>query len=292
VRFVTFPPPPVDDAAAHTPTPLSREELTDVIDLTLTTGQFLLEHGATSMRVEETMALVSRAFGVDKLDVLVSPNVLIVTTEEASDFRTKARRIGRMHVHMSSLHEALQLVASLDAGKVTRREYRERIEAIAHLRPVFPEWPVALMVGLACAGFGTIVRHTTNPSLDNPLVHPQGLLDLLATMVGSTAAMRLRQWMIRRKVNVLMNVFVSAFMAFLISGVVAHVIHSPDREACVPAAVLFLVPGVPLLNAVDELFSGHLLIGLARAVQTLMIFLAIGVSVLTANWTLSLAGMP
>jgi uncharacterized membrane protein YjjP (DUF1212 family) len=277
------------DAPPHAP--LTREDLADVVDLTLTTGQFLLEHGATSMRVEETMDLVSNALGVAKVDVLVSPNVLIVTTEDGPDFRTKARRIGHLHVHMASLHSVMQLVASLDAGELTRQQYRERLEAIARTPPLYSGWVVALMVGLACTGFAAILRHTTDPSVDNPLASPATFLDLLSTFVGSTLAMRLRQWMLTLRVSLLANALVSAFAAFVIAGTVAHVVHAPHFEPCVPASVLFVVPGVSLLNAVDELLSGHLVIGLSRAVQTIMIFLAIGLAVLSANRVLTLAGL-
>ncbi len=291
VTFATF--PPVSNVPQGEPShpPLAREELEDVVDLTLTTGQFLLEHGATSMRVEETMGLVSHALGVDKVDVLVSPNVIIVTTEEGPDFRTKARRIGRLHVNMASLHSVMQLVASLDSGELSREQYRQRLDTIRHTPPLYSEWVVALMVGLACAGFAAILRHTTDPSMDNPVTHPNGLLDLLSTFVGSTVAMRFRQWMQNKKVNLLAHALVAAFAAFVVAGAVAHLVHAPHREPCVPASVLFVVPGVSLLNAVDELLSGSLVIGLSRAVQTLMIFMAIGLSVLSANWVLTLAGM-
>jgi uncharacterized membrane protein YjjP (DUF1212 family) len=270
--------------------PLTRQELADVVDLTLTTGQFLLEHGATSMRVEETMDLVSSALGVDKIDALVSPNILIVTTEDGGDFRTKARRIGRMHVHMASLHAVMHLVASLGRDRLTRDDYRAKLEAITRARPVYPEWGVALMVGVACAGFCAILRHAVDPSADNPVLHPAGLLDLGSTFAGSTVAMRLRQRMTAQKVNLLANALASAFVAFLVAGVVAHVVHAPHREPSVAASVLFVVPGVSLLNAVDELLSGSMVIGMSRAIQTVMIFLAIGIAVLFANWALAVTG--
>jgi uncharacterized membrane protein YjjP (DUF1212 family) len=47
---------------------------------------------------------------------------------------------------------------------------------------------------------------------------------------------------------------------------------------------------VSLLNAVDELLSGSMVIGMSRAIQTVMIFLAIGIAVLFANWALAVTG--
>ena len=103
--------------------------------------------------------------------------------------------------------------------------------------------------------------------------------------------MLLRQWMLKKKLNLLMNAFLSGFVAFTVAGLTAHAIHAPNPDYCAAASVLFLVPGVPLLNAVDELFSGGVVIGRVCGIQTLLIFIAIAMSVLSANLLLKVAGL-
>jgi len=240
------------------------------------------------MRVEETMDLVASSLGVRKMDVLVSPNVIIVTTDDGTEFRTKARRVSRMHVQMALLNSVMQWVAQLGAGQLTAAQYRQGLDALSHPKPEYNAWLVAAMVGVACAGFCAIVRGAL---VSDPITHPSGLLDLFSTFVGSSLAMLLRQQMLKKKLNLLMNAFVSGFVAFAIAGVVARAIHAPNPDYCAAASVLFLVPGVPLLNAIDELFSGGVVIGLSRGIQTVLVFIAIAISVLSANLALKLAGL-
>jgi Uncharacterized conserved protein len=80
---------------------LEREELRDVIDLSLWAGQLLLQHGAEAERVEETVHRLGTALGCDWLDVLVSPNAIIATTSSGPEFRTKVRRVVGMRVDMT-----------------------------------------------------------------------------------------------------------------------------------------------------------------------------------------------
>ena len=47
------------------------------------------------------------------------------------------------------------------------------------------------------------------------------------------------------------------------------------------SSVLYLIPGVPLINSIIDILGGHVLIGMARAVNAaiLIICIALGLSV-------------
>ena len=80
--------------------PLTYTELRDVIDLSLWAGQMLLQHGASSQRVEETIHHLGTGLGCDWMDILISPNAIIVTTSSGQEFRTKLQRVVRLGVNM------------------------------------------------------------------------------------------------------------------------------------------------------------------------------------------------
>jgi uncharacterized membrane protein YjjP (DUF1212 family) len=58
---------------------LSYEELTDVIDLSLWAGQLLLQYGAETSRIEETVYHIGTGLGCDGIDIIVSPDGLLIT---------------------------------------------------------------------------------------------------------------------------------------------------------------------------------------------------------------------
>jgi uncharacterized membrane protein YjjP (DUF1212 family) len=63
---------------------------------------------------------------------------------------------------------------------------------------------------------------------------------------------------------------------------------SNQPETALAAAVLLLVPGVPLINAAQDLIRGHLVTGITRGVTGLLISLAIALGLLLA---ISLTGV-
>ena len=48
-------------------------------------------------------------------------------------------------------------------------------------------------------------------------------------------------------------------------------------ETAIATSVLFLVPGVPLLNGVIDILEGHVLTGSSRLIQALLLVLCIAV---------------
>ena len=70
-------------------------------DLALWAGQMLLQNGAETERVEETVQRIGQRLGCDSLDILVSPNGLLVTTISDGEFRTRLRRVVHFGVDMA-----------------------------------------------------------------------------------------------------------------------------------------------------------------------------------------------
>ena len=98
-----------------------------------------------------------------------------------------------------------------------------------------------------------------------------------------------------------MNVFIAAtlvaFVASALSGLGAHLLGSLTVDTAMIASVLLLVPGVPLLNALNDILEGRPTLGSARAVWVVvtLVFLTVGVwlgQMLLGEWRLVGAGNP
>ena len=92
----SHPPGIFPEAATTRKRPLAYHELRDIIDLSLWAGQMLLQYGATSQRVEESVHRIGTGLGCDWLDILVSPSIITITASSGSEFRTKLRRVTRL----------------------------------------------------------------------------------------------------------------------------------------------------------------------------------------------------
>jgi uncharacterized membrane protein YjjP (DUF1212 family) len=82
-----------------------------------------------------------------------------------------------------------------------------------------------------------------------------------------------------RNVNVFVSATVVAFLGSTLSGLGARWAGSHSIPADMAAAVLLLVPGVPSLNAQNDILEGRPTLGSARAVwvAVMLVFITAGV---------------
>jgi uncharacterized membrane protein YjjP (DUF1212 family) len=243
-------------------------ELTDVIDLTLRTGEQLLTHGASAPRVEQTVERIGTALGCDELDILVSPNVIMATTTEGREFRTKARRIAALHVDLGRIARLNEIVRDVLAGRCDARELRQRLDALESDAHGYPRLIGAASVGLACASFCRLLGG-----------------DWIATglaLVAAFVGLLVRQWLAAHKLVLALNVLATSLAVSLLTAVGGRLLPTATPEHALAAAVLLLIPGVPLIHAFEELGKGYSIMAVARGVQGLVVSFAIALGLLLA----------
>jgi uncharacterized membrane protein YjjP (DUF1212 family) len=265
---------------AQSKPPLARDELREAIVLSLWAGQLLLQHGAESDRVEETVHRLGTGMGCDWMDILVSPNAVVATTISGGKFRTKLRRVPVLGVNMTIVDAINTLSRQVSRGELNRAQVRTELRRISAIKPRYNRWVVVLMVGLACAAFSRLFG---------------GTWPIFGVTFGSAAiAMFVRQELTRRHFNLFMVVTLTAFVGGLpASSAVLLQLHYDPEITRIPlvASVLLLVPGVPLINAIEDLIKGHIVAGVARGVTGLLISLSIALGLLLAMWVVGVGAL-
>jgi uncharacterized membrane protein YjjP (DUF1212 family) len=248
--------------------PLDHDALTDVIDLALWAGQLLMQHGAESQRVEQTTHRLGTALGCEWLDVFVSANALVVTTVSGPEFRTRVRRIVDKGVNMTIVSAVNRLSRRVEAGELDRQSVRAELQRISAAPRHYNRWLVVGMVGLACAAFCRLFGG--------------GWVVCGITLLAAATAMFARQELTHRGVHPLLTISVCAFIAGLIASTAALVQPVEQSSLALASSVLLLVPGVPMINAVEDMITGHPVVGVARGVGAAVVALLIALGLLLA----------
>lgn len=265
----------VDDRP-HKPK-LEYEELRDVMILSLWAGQMLLQNGADTHRVEETVHRLGTALGADWMDIVVLPDSIIASTINNNEFRTKVRRAPSRGVDMQIIAEVSHLSYLAVDGKIDRFELRKELRRIDEMPRNYNRWLVVFAVGLSCAAFSRLLGG------DWPV--------FLISFLASSSAMFTRQELHHRHFNPYLIVAITSFVAGLIASTAWLFQLSPKASTAMAAAVLLLVPGVPLINAVEDLIHGHLVAGVMRGIFGLLIALAIALGLVAAIWLTGVQGL-
>lgn len=257
--------------------PLDYEELRDVIDLSLMAGQLLLQHGAETQQVEETIHRLGTDLGCNWLDILVSPNAIIITAISGEEFRTKTRRVSSLGVNMSIVTEVRRLRRRVTRKELDRFALRVELNKIAASQSHYNRWVVVVMVGLACAAFSRLF------GADWP--------SFFVTFAASSTAMFVRQELNRRRFNMFLVVIVTAFVAGIIASLATRFQVDSQPSLALASSVLLLVPGVPLINAAEDMIKGHMVTGIVRGVTGGIIALCIALGLLIAMAVMGVRGL-
>ena len=111
-----------------------------------------------------------------------------------------------------------------------------------------------------------------------PMIHPLFVLILVIVFSATITGLYLKQQMQKKKMNHYIIFIVSAFVASLCAS--TALIFDTTSEIALATSVLYLVPGVPLINGVIDVVEGYVLTGFARLTEAslLIVSIAIGLS--------------
>ena len=238
-----------------------RDSLEEIAMLALEFGRLVMEAGASARSVEEITTRVASGLGAERVDLRVGYASLANTIFNGGEGITRMRRVGPPSANYS-LDNALHAAAARIEGRgMTASEAGAELDRLLQVSTRHPDWIVALAVGMACAAFGRLLG-----------VDWAGVGPILA---AATISQRVRRWLAVRRVNVFVATTLVAFLGSTLSGIGARWAGSQKVTVAMAAAVLLLVPGVPALNAQNDILEGHPTLGSARAVWVAMVLVFI-----------------
>ena len=94
-----------------------------------------------------------------------------------------------------------------------------------------------------------------------------------ATMLGFLA----KQQLTRLKYNPLGVIILSAFTASMAAACAVLFQIGSTPQIALATSVLFLVPGVQMINSIMDLMHGHILMGISRGVHSIMMIVCIAI---------------
>lgn len=246
--------------------------LSDMVDLLVKTGGLLLQHGADAGRVEASLRQMEAGLGIERIDAVVMSKTILLTATRQDAHHTRVVRVPIVGVNMNSLNEVEQLLELFQQGRVTPGQLEAVLDRIASLPHHYSGGVTVVAVGLACAAFCRLFGGDE--------------VALAVTGVAAAVAAWVRMWLNQRQVNYFLVVLLTALVASGLAGSALWLSQTP--QSALTAAVLLLVPGVPLINASVDILRGHISAGLARATTSLVVFLGIALGLGIVVWLLGI----
>lgn len=239
----------------------TRDELKEI-------AQFIAEYATRLMGVGVHTSRVVR--NTKRLGEALGVRVMISSTQKVVTFSVYDADTGEVYSEVADI-PALPICFVLNSDlsalswqavdeRLSLDEIRRRYRATL-AKPRLDVCLVLLLVGAANASFCRLFGG------DWAAV---GVV-FVATLVG----FRLRQWMQGRGINHYVIFIAAAFLSSIVAS--ASMLFSATSEVAVATSVLYLIPGVPLINGVIDMVEGYILNAVARLTAALMLIVCIAV---------------
>lgn len=262
-NLTTMTPSEEQPLAAETPCLPSAEEAGRFLSLY---AAWMLGCGATCIRIEKNVRRMADAWKLSCELVILPSHIQLLASDGAGNECHSIEPVRHTAISFN-LNTCLSKLSWAVADEhLPPAEAQRRLEAIVCLPPS-GRWTVWLLASLANASFCRLFGGDGIAML----------LVLLATMAGY----RLKQVMLEDGLDVRLVFLCAAFFSS-VAGSAGYVFGwSGTPDVALGTSVLYLIPGIPYINAASDMLDGHYLCSFSRFMNAL---------VLTACLSLGLCG--
>jgi uncharacterized membrane protein YjjP (DUF1212 family) len=241
----------------------------EVGSILLDVGAALMSSGASTHRTRLTLERLASGLGF-KIELLITQRALMVTVldKDQEHFFSRLKRTSPHRINFKIVSGISRMSWKVFDGNWTLEQVAVELRRLKKL-PHYPQWLVLTTVGLAGAAFCHIFGG--------------GIIDMAVAFTATYAGLFTRNLTVRKKFNPYICVYFAALIASLIAGLAEFFNIGSNPAAAFSTSVLFLVPGVPLINSVTDMMDGNIQNGIVRMVNGLIIALAIAMGVFTVR---------
>lgn len=242
-------------------------------------GSMMLSSGTGSYRVKAAMGRVAEALGIEQLESQVSLTEIVATTRVHGAFRTQVVEVPTPVVNADRIEELMRVSLRARTG-LTAGGLQTQLDEVESRPALYPLGVVVAGAAVACAAFA--------------FLNGGGWLECLAAGVAALAGKAVHVLIRRFRLNQLATVAIAAIVAcavYLLASQAMLLVPGagrPAHEAAFISAVLFLVPGFPLLTAALDMARFDFTSGVSRLLYAGMITLAASLGVWLIAWAFTI----
>ena len=240
----------------------SYKELKETADFICEYATLLMGSGVHTSRVTRNSVRLAEALEV-KAELTLFQTSIILTIKDKSgrlDY-SETINVPQLPVNFEINSDLSALSWEAFDNHLTLSEVKEKYARLI-ARPAINKWLVRILISLGNASFCKLFGGNW--------------IAMVMVFAATFAGIILKQEMLHRKVNAYITNIASAFAASLIASATL-LLDAVNAEVAIGTSILFLIPGVPLLNGIIDIVEGHTLTGFSRLTNALLLILCLSV---------------
>ncbi len=233
-------------------------EIKRKMDLLLLLGQLLMENGANTNQILRDMMRAASYMGIPReyIHIHISYTTLMLNINDGDRSYTIFRKTLRHGVNMTTLSVLSKLTWKALDNDYSLDEFEERLNTISKTPPRYPQLLAAAGAGFACGAFA--------------ILFGSNILTAWITTFCAMFGFYVRNVCRHYQMNIYLCITLASFCATLPALLISSFFPGDTVLYAGISAALFMIPGVPLINAVDDMINNHIVSGITRATHTLL----------------------
>lgn len=218
-------------------------------------GRIILENGGETYRAEDTIFRMAHAMGLKEPDAFGVPSGLFISfTDEQGERRTTVCRMHGRDTDLSRVDAVNQLSRQLSAGEITGDEMLQLLTKLAAPASV-SRWHAPLTAALTALGFA--------------LMFEGSFWEMLISAVCA-ALTQMIPWVWSWQHDTMVKLVLGSAISTLVPMLFHHLTGFGLVDAMVAGALMPLVPGLSMTNAVLDVVRGDMVSGTAHGSRALL----------------------
>ncbi|MCF3942713.1 threonine/serine exporter family protein [Oceanobacillus alkalisoli] len=226
-------------------------------------GKIMLMSGAETHRVEDTMNRMAHAFGVENAQSHATPTGINFSAgmTEVNNFV----RISKRPTDLHKIAEVNSISRKIVAGELSLETAYDHLQKVEAEPSVYKVWLQILIAALVSGCFVIMFQGTWIDFLPAFIAGGLGF----AVMTGMDRLLEIR--------------YLAEFFGAFVIGVSAYLFiyygFGLELDKVIIGAVMPLVPGLHITNAIRDMVAGHLLSGISKGVEATLTAFSIGAGI-------------
>lgn len=243
-------------------------QIKDLGHILLRIGLMLMSTGASTARIRMTVDRIANFCGYNS-DLFITHRALTLNLSDKNNEHTfsSLKRTSTQGVNFRIVSGISRMSWKVKEQNWTLNQIEDELNRLAAL-PRYPKVLLLPLMGLAGASFCGLAGGS--PSAMG--------ISFLSTLSGFI----IKEETQKLKFNTYLCVLFAAITSAMFSGLFCKLYPDKGFQPALATSVLYLIPGVPLINSFTDLIDGNLLNGMLRAVHGLIIAFMIALGLVCA----------
>lgn len=238
-------------------------DINKVLHVATFAGQIVLENGGETYRVEETILRICDAYGVHFSDSFVTPTGIMVSVSDENHYTTTlVKRVKSRTVNLEKIHLVNDLSRKISVNRYSVDEFNNKLKDIEKTKR-YSNALTILFAAIASACFSVLFGGGLKDLLPAFII---GLIIKIMSIHASDVQIN----------DFFINSLGGAIAAFL-ALIFVNIGIGSNIDKIIIGAIMVLVPGLAITNAIRDTIAGDLVSGLTRTAEAFLIAISIAV---------------